>query len=135
MPMTESGHVPDFALGNHVHRHGTIACGQQSVTGRRGATPLHMPQDGGAHVYLTHPGQLGGEYLTNPSQPGDTTQIALRAVDGLTAARHAALSHDYDAKLGAALVPLLDLVSDDVQLIGDFGDEDDIGTPSHASGQ
>jgi hypothetical protein len=58
-----------------------------------------------------------------------------RPIDGFTTVRHTALGHDHQAKLHTALVALIDLVSDDVQVIGHLGDEDDIGAHSHASRQ
>src|SRR5215467_7259834 len=121
VPLVQGDHMSYFALRNHVHRYGTETGSQESVKGRRGAAPLEMSQDGDAHVGVTYPPQLGGHHFPDPSQPGHATKLAFGLVDGFTTMWHTALSHNYQAKLRSALVALLDLVSDDVQVIGHLG--------------
>jgi hypothetical protein len=55
VPLVERDHVPDFPLRDQVHRHRPKAGREQPVKGRRGASPLEVPQDGDPHVPLTHP--------------------------------------------------------------------------------
>src|SRR5262245_18348089 len=94
-----------------------------------------MPQDGDAHVGVTHLAQLGRHYFTDPSQPGHPAQVALGSVDRFAAKWQTAFGHDHYAKLCAALVALPDFVSDHVEVVRDLGVQDDIGAAGHAGRQ
>ena len=87
-----------------------------------------MPQDGDAHIGMTHPAQLGGYHFPDPSQPGHAAQVTLRHIGSLTAERQTAFSHHNNTKLRTVLVALPDLISNDVEVVRDLRDEDDVGT-------
>ena len=64
--------------------------------------------------------------LPRSSQSGHAAHVTLRLVDGFTAAWPTTLRHHYDAELCTALVALLNLLRDGVEVIGDLRDEDNI---------
>src|SRR5690606_24264881 len=85
------------------------------------------PQHGGAHVDLAALAELLREALSHPAQAFGAPQIAIGKINGLSASRPGALGHDNNAELGPAPAAVFDLGADGIQVVGNLGDQDDIG--------
>ena len=125
-------HLPELPPHDQIDGTGAEARGQHAVVGRRRSAALQVPEHDGAGFLAGQGFEVMGQLVPDAAETLDVFAGGRLDDRALPALGLGALGDDNDRELGAELVARAHALGDLLDIVGNLGDEDDVGATAEA---